>query len=286
MKKTRNLVSIFALTLLCILCIVCIISLNKEENNTNIEVDDYETQVYSAYSKIILSRQDIRKTEKIDGIIKNASDNIYEELQYIGSKKDMKVFQGEKFHTGNLIYGTSKSIYKAKFDGIVDRVTTNGNKVNVVLVNYENRYIETDIPIELLKYLKLNKKIEFIYASKIYKGKISYISNVAENDCVKVEIKFADDNFKIVTNSNVKVIIQKAVAKSVLAVPKGALIKSGSEYYLRVENGSESGELVKVNIGLESDNGDVEIVSGVTEDDIVMVDMNVDLYDTEPNDEK
>ncbi|MEE0715711.1 MAG: hypothetical protein UCH84_03865 [Eubacterium sp.] len=262
-----------------LLSIGYIVKINYFNEKKASDYSDYKKEVYSVYSKIYLTRNTIKKTEKISGFVRKTKPTYYKEIQFSGTKQNIKKKQGEKFNKGDYIYITNTKAYIAEFNGIVERVSKINNKYKMVLANYDDRIVETEVPIELLKYVKLNKKIHFEYGKKRYSGKIAYISSVASENRASVEIKFNDKEKNILTDAEVNVIIVKAIAKNVISVPKDALVKNGSEYYIRTDNGTDEGELKKVQVGIESDDGEIEIKSGIKDSDIVMKNIDDNTYE-------
>lgn len=274
MKIIKNVLSVFFMLLLCVLCVACIIYLNTNSQDSvdNISLEQVEKETYSTYSKIFISYMDIEQIVEVEGEIVSRNENVIEDIELYGNVENVLISQGGCFHKGDLVFDGTYKTYYAKYDGRIDRICQYGKKVCLSLSNYQERFICAKVKTEHLKYLLLNDEITFIYGDDEKKGVISYISTTVSEGCATIEVSFEDVDMAMLTYSPVTIQIVKAKAESVLAVPKTALVKSNSDYYVRVEGDNGQIEIVQVDIGLESNDGYIEIKSGLTEDDVVLVD--------------
>lgn len=278
-KKVFLLVAILAL---CALCITGIVYLNNEENFNDYSLDSMEKETYSTYSQLYLDYMDIRQVIEVEGIVSVSTDNALDEIILAGEEENIHVSQGGIFHKGDLLYSNSsgdiKEIY-AEYNGIVDRIALDNGEIIMTLSNYEDRFIFSNVAIEYAKYLEIGQEVNLVYDEKNILGIVDYISTIATDNCVAVEILFEDPNMEIYTNSNIILQIVKAEVKSVIAVPESVLFESNGNYFVRVKSGNES-ELKQVSIGLKSNEGYVEVKDGLTIDDVVLFDttLNADNF--------
>ena len=286
MKTIKNTMFIIIFLSLLTVSIMGIIFLNRgDENTDDYLLNDIKSAKYSSYSKIYLEHENLRQIQDFEGKIQSRTSKYIEKIKIKGDLVSVKKKQGSVFKVSDIIFQDSNTVYKAKYNGVVDRIYKKSDEVIITLSNYDNRYISADIPVKYVRYLKLGKSIEFSYGGEIKKGRLSYIATTAENNTVPIEVEFKDKNCQMLTNANVILKVIKKEAKSVIAVPENALICSNDEYYVRIQDeGSDEGKLVPVTIGMKSDEGEVEIKEGLDTDDIVLFDTSVGT--TEPENKK
>lgn len=274
MRFLKNVLSIIVTAAICGLCIAGIVFLNRNSSNKDSEIDlsKSESDSYSTYSKYISDYTTLKQTIKTEGMIVQNIENPIEEISYYGSIDDMNVKQGESFHKDDAIYITSRGAYSAKYSGKVDKVSQDGNYVKLTLVNYEKRYISAKIKFENIKYLDMGGKITFLYDDKSKEGTVSYIATTVNDGYVDVELAFEDADMEMLPYAPVTIVLVKAQVDNCIAVPDYAIIKNSNNKYLRIEGTDGEPMLVEVTTGLEGDGGYVEITSGISIDDVILID--------------
>ena len=274
MKILKNILTVVLLLLLCSLCVTCIIFLNSDTTSEDADLDLSISKeiTYTAYSKVFLGAMDLKQFVKVEGVITNPSGDYIEEVQFVGNSDNLLISQGETFRAGDIIFKNGNEQYKAKFEGKVDRYYTSDKKITVVLSNYQDRIISASVPFQYAEYLSCGDNVTFLYNGVEQIGTISYVSTTVENGCVAVEIVFTDSDLSLLLNAPVEIIIIKASVENVIAVPQEALITSDNVHYVRIESDDGSDALVQVECGLISSDGYVEIISGLSEDSIVLLD--------------
>ncbi len=282
MKSLKNLVFIIIFLLLLSISIIGIVLLNGSDKDTDENLlNDIKIEKYSQYSKIFLEHEDMQQIQEFKGRIQSKEPSYIDKIRIRGNLESLKKMQGSKFKVSEVIYKDSNTVYKAKYNGVVDRVFKNGDDLIIVLSNYDNRFISAEIPVKYVQYLKLGKLIKFTYGGHVRKGKISYIATTAENNMVPIEIKFSDKNCQMLTNADVVLKLVKKEVKSAIAVPEKALVCTNEEYYVRIQDEkNDDGKLVPVIIGMKSDEGEVEIKEGLNINDVVLFETSKEILET------
>jgi len=260
MKSLKNLVFIIIFLLLLSISIIGIVLLNGSDKDTDENLlNDIKIEKYSQYSKIFLEHEDMQQIQEFKGRIQSKEPSYIDKIRIRGNLESLKKMQGSKFKVSEVIYKDSNTVYKAKYNGVVDRV----------------------FPVKYVQYLKLGKLIKFTYGGHVRKGKISYIATTAENNMVPIEIKFSDKNCQMLTNADVVLKLVKKEVKSAIAVPEKALVCTNEEYYVRIQDEkNDDGKLVPVIIGMKSDEGEVEIKEGLNINDVVLFETSKEILET------
>lgn len=283
MKIVKNITFIIIFLALLVMSLMGVVLLNRgDEDTDDYLLSDIKSTKYSQYSKIFLEHEDLRQIKDFEGKILSHEPKYVDKIRIRGNLESVKKRQGSKFKVSEIIYKDSNTVYKAKFNGVVDRIYKKGHDIIIVLSNYDNRYIGAEIPVKYVQYLKLGKNIKFTYGGHTKKGRISYIATTAENNMVPIEIKFEDKHCQMFTNANVILKVVKKEVKSAIAVPEKALICSNDEYFVRIQDEkNDDGKLVPVTIGMKSDEGEVEIKEGLDTDDIVLFETSKEIIDSD-----
>ena len=275
MKFVAGIIRYMLLTitlLLCIaLCICGIVWLNKAENKSeNIDLTSAEIETYDIYSQYNLDYVDLKLTEELEATVSSGNDSAIEERTIYGDAGKLTCVQGTKFHKGDLFLESEYGKYTASYDGIVDRIHIDGNKIELTLVNYEDRYLSLTVDTSYLQYFELGEEITFTSDRKEYVGTVSYVSSYAQDGNVNVEIEYVDD-MELMLYSKASIVVVKEESEHCIAVPKASLIDNGGVDYLRIKGADGTPCLVEVQAGLEGDGNMVEILSGVNVDDVLLL---------------
>lgn len=166
----------------------------------------------------------------------------------------------------------------SRLDTRVGEVVTLG-KVLARVVKPGSYLLESRVPESDIAKIKLamTAKITFDALSQddIFEGVVTDInpSSTVVQDVVSYEVHFrlqqGDDRLKEGMTGNID--IETAKREGVLWVPYRALTKEGNKTYAEVKRGEGTFERVLVTVGLEGDEGTVEIKSGLAEGDEVTI---------------
>ena len=85
-----------------------------------------------------------------------------------------------------------------------------------------------------------------------------------------IKLQFVHDDSRIKSGMTANIFITTGVRKAVLALPASAIITSGSDKFVFVDNGSSKPVKTPVTVGITGDDGRVEIVSGLKAGDKVV----------------
>ncbi len=277
MKKVKNGVTIGLLGLLIFLCIIGLLYLNEEWENREdtLNLTDAEEMVYSNYSSLLIDYMDLEQYILVEGVITNDVESPLETVSIKGKKENLCIGQGESFLTGEVLYAVGKETYTAPYDGIMDRIQEEGDKLILTLCNYQNRYVEAKVSFEMIEFLTLGQEISFFYGTYEMVGWIDYISSLVEDGCVEIHVLFEDEAFSLLLEAPVTLKIVKEKVTQVIAVPQAVLIQNGGTNYIRVRQSDGSARLVEVTIGLIGTDGWVEVQSGITVEDVILFDASL-----------
>lgn len=115
--------------------------------------------------------------------------------------------------------------------------------------------------------------VEIPYAvDKALNGKVTFIYPYVRPDTrtVQVRIEFPNPGFELKPEMFVNVRLQAESAKSVLAIPVDAVLNSGTGQHVFVARGNGQFEPRTVKIGLQGENGRVQVLSGLKEGEEVV----------------
>jgi len=85
-----------------------------------------------------------------------------------------------------------------------------------------------------------------------------------------IKLQFAKDDSRIKSGMTANIFITTGVRKAVLALPASAIITSGADKFVFVDNGSPQPVKTAVTVGITGEDGRVEIVSGLKAGDKVV----------------
>jgi RND family efflux transporter MFP subunit len=85
-----------------------------------------------------------------------------------------------------------------------------------------------------------------------------------------IKLQFVNDDSRIKSGMTANIFITTGVRKAVLALPASAIITSGADKFVFVDNGSSKSVKTPVTVGITAEDGRVEIVSGLKAGDKVV----------------
>lgn len=98
---------------------------------------------------------------------------------------------------------------------------------------------------------------------RTYSGEVASVSYTAKKGSYPVEISIVDDDKRIQPGMYAEISIQTGSNEGAVLIPKSAVISEGSKDYVYVVDESNAAHRTPVDIGI-SNNGDVEIIEGIS----------------------
>ena len=176
------------------------------------------------------------------------------------------------------------TVIKAPVDGIITKVNFNAGENNslatpvISMIGNSNLQIEVDVPESDVTKLEIGDQAEVTLdafsSDDKFIAKITFIDPAATNinDVIYYQVKISFDEIddRIKSGMTADLIIFTDRRDDVLAVPTRALTYKEDGKYIKVlQNGVEVVEK-KIETGLKSDDGFIEILSGITEGEEVI----------------
>lgn len=257
-------------------------SLTPYGSVTQTNIDKYKTSVSSARTAVNLALSNLTTAETSYNSAQSALDIAIRqyELKLSGyteeaiKSQEARVMQMQAQVT-NSEAQISKNIIYTPISGIVTKqdakvgevLSVSASVVSVMsLGNFE---IEAYVPEVNIGKVKVDDiaLVDFdAFVGEIFKGKVIYIEpaetmiNNVPNFKIKISLDEMDQKIKSGLTANVN--IETAKKTDVLSVPKYAVTKEGEKYFVNKVVGSEDVK-TEVTLGLQGDNGYVEVVSGL-----------------------
>lgn len=240
-----------------------------------IELDNIENTLKSL-------NDELRAQEELLYTMENNS--VYTKAYYSGQLQSL---QAQK---DLLISKKGKTVITAPIDGIITSISIKDmQKVNSLMSIMEisaknNKVIISQLASEVAADLKLGDRVEIIYETKhnknVFNGKISYISPYSstqlsslgiEEQKTRIETTFTELN-KIPLGYKLDINFITLDKKNVIAIPKLSTFKEEDAYYVFKIKDSK---VVKQKIikGMET-SSEIEILEGLEQDDIILLDPN------------
>lgn len=187
------------------------------------------------------------------------------------------------------------SIMKAPFDGVIaSKNVEEGDIINpmmggmsaasgvVVLMDYSRVKIKLDVAPSDVTRIRKGQKINlesFEFPGQIFEGQVTVVSSMADPQTKKFKVEAVVENPELILKPGTfgRVTIEVSSRENSLAVPQKAILENS--YVMVVENG----KAVKRTVTTGIKNTDlVEIISGLSEGDLVVVEGNFGLADGTP----
>jgi HlyD family secretion protein len=156
--------------------------------------------------------------------------------------------------------------------------TTTGGTTVMTISDFSRLFINASVDESFIGQVETGQRVIIsvdAFPDQNFEGVVDRISPVGENvsNVVTFEtrIEVTSDNKNLLMpqmTADVEIVV--AEKENVLMVPTGALHREGPNYYVMVADGGGAGERRDVVTGI-NDGNNVEIVSGLTESDIVLV---------------
>ncbi|HOZ56392.1 MAG TPA: efflux RND transporter periplasmic adaptor subunit [bacterium] len=205
------------------------------------------------------------------------------------SQHDIALFSAQIQQAQAALGSINKSIedskIKAPIDGTITKVnnevgelTMQGSPV-ISMLGDNNFEIEVLIPESDIQKININDRVEITFDAfgedeKFY-GKVYFIypaeTTIQDVIYYRVKVSFDMKDRPIKSGMTANIIITTAEKENVLIIPSRAVIdKNGSGKYARVLEGGKNVIEKKVVVGLSGDAGQIEIVSGLAEGELVV----------------
>lgn len=166
----------------------------------------------------------------------------------------------------------------SQVDGRKDEVVSLGSPI-VRLVQGDQYYIEARVPesdiIKIALGMEAMVTFDALSSEDVFLARVVEIDPAASvvQDVVSYKAKFQleKNDTRLREGMTADIDIETAKRTGVLTVPFRALSKEGGRYYAEVQQSEGIFERVEVTIGLEGDEGTIEVKTGLKEGDIVTI---------------
>jgi RND family efflux transporter MFP subunit len=174
-----------------------------------------------------------------------------------------------------------KFVIRAPFDGVITKQDAKqGEAVSasaplISMISQGDMYIEADISEIHIGKVKIGDPVSITldaFPNETFVGEVSYIEpgdviiDGIVNYKVRVNLKNADERIKSGLTSNLKIETDKK--ENVLSIPLYAVIKEGDQNFVNKVSGNKT-KKIPASLGLSGNNGFVEILSGLSQGDVV-----------------
>lgn len=181
----------------------------------------------------------------------------------------------------------SKTLIRAPFSGTIDEVYVERGQVVAAspqglmrIVNISNMYVSTSIPESYIGKVKVGTPVEVFLSAigKTYQGKVRQVANFINpsNRSFGIEVSVPNPEGLLRPNQVAKLKIIDYTNPKAIAVPSNSVMKDsdGTQYvYTIVEVNGKTGIAKKTNVRTgQSSNNTIEIISGLTPQDIMVLD--------------
>lgn len=188
---------------------------------------------------------------------------------------------------GNLAFAQSNyedTLIRAPKSGTITKIdikigeVANANNTAIVVKDVSNLYVEALINESNISDVKLDQNVSIIFDAlpgQDFTGKVSHIdpSSLNSDGVVNYKIKvfLNENNTNIRPGMNAEIIILVEEKNDVLSIPKAALISKENQYFVNkiTNEKNKKYQEVPVEIGMSGDGNLVEIISGISQNDLI-----------------
>ena len=226
--------------------------------------------------------------EKQERLWKN---NIGTEIQYLEAKNNKESLERRLATTNSQL---SQSIVKAPFSGRVDDLPAKLGEMAqpglplVRMVNPESMYVEADISERFLGAFSRGDSVSlhFPIQNRTYTSKITAVGQVInpENRTFKIEAALTKTDFKVKPNQVVVLKLTDYNVQDAVLVPSEIILTDATGKFLYVVD-NENEIMVAKKRSIEAgktQNGQTEVINGLNENDMIVLDGYRDLNDGVP----
>jgi HlyD family secretion protein len=257
-------------------------------------IDTDITNVNKAYSNINTAQANIANQKITNQVNINDAESTFkkaeadlEELKAPPRSVDIAIYQAdvEKYRANMTEYNQKlkdASIIApfagvvAKIDGKIGEVVSAADKIIISLISPTSFQIRADIPEADIRRLEVNDPVKITldaFPEETWPGQLVEIEpgeTIIEGVVYyRVKILFGETGEKVKSGMSADTIIETGKKENVLHVPYRAIVFKEGRRFVRVLKGEQIEE-VEVEIGLRGNEGEVEIISGVSEGERVI----------------
>lgn len=164
----------------------------------------------------------------------------------------------------------------AKVNGKVGEVVSANDKVIVSLISPGNFQIKADISEADIRKVDLEDSVKIVLDAFPEETWLGQVVEIEPGETIidgvvyyRIKILFEQISDKVKSGMTADITIETDKKESVLYVPQRAIVYSDDSTFVRVLAGKEIKE-IKVETGLKGSNGEIEIISGLSEGDEVI----------------
>lgn len=268
-------------------------AVNQVKSNSNLSqttVDSYKTSASSARDSIVTainnlwSAEDKYNTAK--ATLSLAEKNLI--LEKRGATDDeirsqeAKVLQYEAILSSSEV-SLSKMTLRSPINGIVTKqdaklgeIVLSGKEV-VSIISNSSYEIEANVSEVSIGKVSVGNPVNIemdAFSGTVFKGKVSYIEpgETVVDGVVnfKVKISFDEEYKEVKTGLTANLDIQTKIATSTISVPEYAIERRDGKSFVKVKISKKNIEEREIVTGLVGNDGFTEVVSGISEGDIVL----------------
>lgn len=270
-------------------------AVNQMKANSSVSqttVDLYKSSVSSARSNIVTAINNLWSAGDKYNTAKSAETLADKNLilEKRGATEDeiraqeAKVMQYEALLQSSSV-SLSKMTLSSPINGIITKqdaklgeIVTSGSKL-VSVISTGDFEIEANVSEVSIGKVSVSNNVEIVmdaFPGKIFKGKVSYIEpgETIVDGVVnfKVKIVFDEKYEEIKTGLTANLDIKTNMVSNVLSVPEYSIVRKDEKAFVRVKLGNKGFEEREIQTGLLGNDGFVEVLSGISEGDIVLID--------------
>jgi HlyD family secretion protein len=255
-------------------------SLTPNITNSAIVLSGYRTNVASARAEVNTAISNLQSAKKDVSLAQNNLDLVLttpEELAIGEAEVKQALAQVDQIRAQ-----INKNMIVSPISGIITRQDakvgeTANPGIKVITVMSDGKFeISTNVPEVDVGKIALGNKVKITldaYQGEVWAGEVSYVE-LAETvvDGVvnyKVRVTFTKDDSRLKSGLTANLIIETIRKDSVLILPQYAIVEKANGSFVERSLSNSQTEEVAVKTGIRSQDGQVEIISGVKEGDEV-----------------
>lgn len=136
------------------------------------------------------------------------------------------------------------------------------------IINEQSLMVEGKVELSDVQTVETGQTVKVDAGGQTYTGRVTYISPVADESKVKINVNFDQPATSLRPQATVNLDIETGVLKDRLALPRGRYLTSGDEKYVYKISGKKAVK-TQVAFGLANDDY-IEIKDGLTKNDLVI----------------
>lgn len=136
------------------------------------------------------------------------------------------------------------------------------------IINEQSLMVEGKVELSDVQTVETGQTVKVDAGGQIYTGKVTYISPVADESKVKINVNFDQPATSLRPQATVNLDIETGVLKDRLALPRGRYLTSGDEKYVYKVSGKKAVKM-QVTFGLVNDDY-IELKDGLAKNDQII----------------